>query len=274
MSGQKQIGPIPVMGFGTWNRDGQAAYDCVSIALEAGYRHLDCAEGYNNEEYVGAAIAASGVARHDLFLTTKVAPESFGPGQIRGHVEQSLEKLRVDKVDLLLLHYPSINDEYDIDDYMGQFADIYDSGMCTYIGVSNFTKHYIDAAIERLGHRKLLVNQVEIHPFMQNRPIVDYCHDKSITTCAFSPLARGAVVGDPVLSKIAQKYEARESQIGLAFLMSQGHVVLPSSGSKKRITENFNSTKIILSDDDIARIQKLDRGQRLVNGPWCPVWDE
>ena len=109
---------IPSIGYGTWNRLGDAAYQGTLAALKVGYRHLECAEGYENEEHVGRAIADSGVARDDLWVTTKAAPESFGPGQIRPHVEASLDKLGVGPVDLLLLHYPSIKDEYDIADYI------------------------------------------------------------------------------------------------------------------------------------------------------------
>ena len=136
-------------------------------ALEVGYRHIDTAEGYNNEEYVGKAIADSPVARDDIFLTTKVAPESFAPGQIRGHVETSLKKLGTEQVDMLLLHYPAINDEYDIEDYMAQFAAVYDAGLTKSIGVSNFTIRHITRAIELLGDRKLVTNQCEIHVYMQ-----------------------------------------------------------------------------------------------------------
>ena len=138
---------IPQIGYGTWNRPGDEAYRGTLTALEAGYRHLDCAEGYQNEEFAGRAIADASLDRTDLWVTTKVAPESFGPGQVRPHVEASLEKLGVGPVDLLLLHYQSINDEYEIVDYMAQFADVFDAGLCRNIGVSNFTKTYIDQAL-------------------------------------------------------------------------------------------------------------------------------
>ena len=180
----KSIGPIPQMGFGTWNRRGDEAYRSVTWALEAGYRHLDTAEGYHNEAFVGKAIAESGVPRSEIFLTTKVAPENFGPGQIMLHVNASLEKLRTDQIDLLLLHWPSIKDRYQIEDYMAQFAEVYDKRLTKHIGVSNFTKQYINRALELLGNRPIMTNQVEIHVFMQNRPIVDYCRARGIPLTA------------------------------------------------------------------------------------------
>ncbi len=273
MTAAKSTGPIPSIGYGTWNRSGDEAYSGVLWALEAGYRHIDTAEGYRNEEFVGSAIADSGVARDDIFLTTKVAPESFGPGQIHGHVEASLEKLRCEQVDLLLLHYPSINDEFDIEDYMAQFAEVYDKGLTKHIGVSNFTIRHIDRALELLGDRKLITNQVEIHVFMQNRPIVAHCQAKGIPLTAFSPLARGGVADHPVLTKIGAAHDASPAQIALAFLIHEGYVVIPSSGNKERLVANLAAADIVLNDAEMAQLSALEEGRRLVNGPWCPTWD-
>ncbi len=263
----------PRIGYGTWNRPGQAAYDGTLAALEAGYRHLDCAEGYENEAEVGRAIADFGGTCADLWVTTKVAPESFGPGQIRPHVEASLDKLGVGPVDLLLLHYPSINDEFEIEDYMAQFAAVLDAGLCRHIGVSNFTIRYIDRALELLGDRALLTNQVELHPFLHNRPIVDHCASKGIGMTAYSPLARGAVLQDPVIGAVAGELGATPSQVALSWLLAKGYWVIPSAGSKGRISENLAAGDVLLTPNQIARIDALDRNERLVNGPWCPKWD-
>ncbi len=275
MADVKLIGDgIPQIGYGTWNRDADATVEGVTNALEIGYRHIDTAEGYNNEEFVGKAIAESGVARDDIFLTTKVAPESFGPGQIMGHVQTSLEKLRTDQVDLLLLHYPSINDEYDIKDYMAQFAEVFDKGLTKRIGVSNFTIKYIDAALELLGDRKISTNQVEIHPLMQNWPIVEHCEKLGIPLTAYSPLARGKVSDSAMLKNIALGHGATPEQISLAFLMNEGYVVIPSAGARERIQANFDAVDISLTEDEMAKIRTVDQNMRLVNGPWCPEWDD
>ncbi|WP_411891684.1 aldo/keto reductase [Yoonia sp. SDW83-1] len=264
---------IPQIGYGSWNRPDEAAYQGTLAALEAGYRHLDCAEGYQNEEFVGRAIAAFDLPREDLWVTTKVAPESFGPGQIRPHVEASLEKLGVGPVDLLLLHYPSIKDEYDIADYMAQFAAVYDAGLCRNIGVSNFTKPYLDKALDLLGDRPLLTNQVELHVYLHNRPIVEHCAAKGIRMTAYSPLARGAVVDDPVLQQIGAAVGVTASQVALAWLLAKGYVVIPSAGSPARIAENLAAGDLTLTTAQIAAIDALDKDMRLVDGPWCPVWD-
>ena len=160
-------------------------------ALEAGYRHIDTAEGYRNEEEVGRAIADSGVPRAEIFLVTKVSPDHLGPGQVMPHAKASLKKLRVSQVDLLLVHWPAARDAYDLDDYMKQFAEVQDLGLAKHIGVANFTKRHIDRALRALGDKKIATNQIEIHPLMQNRPIVEHCQKLGIPLTAYSPLARG-----------------------------------------------------------------------------------
>ena len=269
----KNIGPIPQLGFGTWNHDGEEAYNVTRSALEAGFRHIDTAEGYHNEEHVGRAIAESGIARTDIFLTTKISPESYAPGKIMGHVKVSLEKLRVERVDLLLLHWPSVKDQYDVNDYVAQFAEVYDAGLAKHIGVSNFTKKYLDAAIRILGKRPIATNQCEIHVLNQNRIIVDYCQAKGIPMTAYSPLARGALTNNPTLVAIGQKLGHTANQVALAFLLAEGYVVIPSSSNQARIKENFDSKDVMLSPEDVVAIRKLDEGRRLVNGSWAPVWD-
>jgi 2,5-diketo-D-gluconate reductase B len=269
----RNIGPIPQLGFGTWNHSGEDAYNVTRWALETGFRHIDTAEGYNNEEFVGRAIAESGIARDQIFITTKVAPESYAPGKIMGHVKTSLEKLRIEKVDLLLLHWPSIKDQYDVNDYLKQFGEVFDAGLTKHIGVSNFTKKYLDAAIRILGHRPITTNQCEIHVLNQNHIIVDYCKSKSIPMTAYSPLARGALTDNQTLMAIGKKHNCSANQVALAFLMAEGYVVIPSSSNKARIKENFDAKDVVLTADDIATIRNLDEGRRLVNGAWCPVWD-
>jgi 2,5-diketo-D-gluconate reductase B len=273
MQSEPMVAGIPQMGYGTWNRPGDEAYHGVVWALEAGCRHIDTAQGYDNEQEVARGIRDSGVPRSEIFLTTKVKPENFGPGQVLPSVRQSLDKLQTDKVDLLLLHWPSPHDEYPLEDYIGQFAEVFDAGMAKRIGVSNFTRALLDRTIRLLGDRKVTTNQVECHVYMQNRPIVEHCNKLGIPVTAYSPLARGRVAGDPVLERIGKAHGAAGGQIALAYLMAKGMIVIPSSGKKERIVSNFAARKIKLSDSEVAEIATLDRGMRLVNGAWCPTWD-
>lgn len=271
---EKTVSGIPQMGYGTWNRPGDEAYNGVKWALEANCRHIDTAQGYNNEEEVARGIKDSGVPRSEIFLTTKVAPENFGPGEVMSSSKESLEKLETDQVDLLLLHWPSPHSQYPLESYISQFAEVFDAGMAKRIGVSNFTIPLIDEAQKLLGDRKIAMNQVEIHVYMQNRPIIDHCRKIGVPTTAYSPLARGAVVGDPLLAEIGKAHDAAGEQIALAFLMAEGHIVIPSSGKKERIITNFEARKIDLSEEEVVRLRTLEKGMRLVNGDWTPTWDE
>ena len=266
------VGPMPQIGYGTWTQTGDAARQCVLWALEAGYRHIDTAVGYGNEAEVGAALAESRLGRPEVFVTTKVPPSSLGPGMVRPLVERSLEKLGTDQVDLLLVHWP--NEEYAMEDYLGQFAEIYDDGLARFIGVSNFTRAQVGRAIALLAPRTITTNQVEIHPLMQNRPIVDYCQHRDIPLTAYSPLARGAIVDVPEIVAIADARGATPGQVSLAFLMAEGHVVIPTSSKRARIVENLGACDIVLSPDEIETMRGLDRGRRLVNPYSAPVWDE
>jgi 2,5-diketo-D-gluconate reductase B len=269
----KQIGPIPQMGFGTWKRSGDDGYREVLNALDVGYRHIDTAEAYDNEEDVGRALSVFGLPRADVFVTTKVAPDNLGPGQVKPHVLASLEKLRLTRVDLLLVHWPSINDRYDIRDYMAQFAAVQDEGLATHIGVSNFTKHHLAAARDVFGSRPIVTNQVEIHPLFQNRIMVEHCRKLGIPLTAYSPLARGTVNANPVIQQIAQQHGATAGQVSLAFLMAEGHVVIPTSSNKARMAENLQAVNLALTTEDVSALRAIAEGPRLVNGGWAPKWD-
>ncbi|GLR71933.1 aldo/keto reductase [Agaribacter marinus] len=271
MTGFKQ--QIPHLGYGTWDRAGDVAYRGVFDALTLGYRHIDTAQAYSNEIDVGKALAASGLDRDAYFLTTKVDPINFGPGQVAPSVERSLEHLQVNSVDLLLLHFPSLHDEYEAEDYISQLGEVYENGYAKFIGVSNFTKHYLDIALDVLGEGLIANNQVEIHAYMQNQAIVDYCRSLDIVTTAYSPLARGALIKDPVLQGIASELGGTSSQVALAFLLAEGHVVIPSSVSQERAASNLAASKLTLSSSHVDAIRALERGMRLVDEDWCPKWD-
>ncbi len=269
----KQIGPIPQIGFGTWKRSGDDGYRAVLEALETGYRHIDTAEAYDNEQDVGKAIALSGLKRAELFITTKVAPDNLGPGQVRPHVLASLAKLGLQQVDLLLIHWPSINDRFDVREYVGQFAAVHHEGLTKHIGVSNFTKRHLAAALDVLGEGVITTNQVEVHPFFQNPIMNAHCKSLGIPLTAYSPLARGAVNDSDVITGIAEKHDATPGQVALAFLMAEGHVIIPTSSNKNRMAENLASQNLVLDDTDMLLMRGLHTDQRIVNGSWAPKWD-
>ena len=270
---QPSINGIPQMGFGTWERRQQACIDTVLWAFETGYRHIDTAYAYENEDEVGQALAASGLPRDDYFVTTKVPPERLAPGMVEKTFAVSLEKLGLDYVDMLLCHWPSVGDEYDIEEYLGQFAAIKASGRAKKIGVSNFTRAHIDRAVEILGAENIATNQCEIHVVMQNTVISAHCRGLGIPMTAYCPLARGEFLGHAGVAAMANKYDATVGQIGLAFLLAEGHIVIPSSSSKERIAENFAALDIALTAEDVQALRDMDEGRRLVGGAWAPKWD-
>jgi 2,5-diketo-D-gluconate reductase B len=270
---EKMVGGIPALGYGTWTLNGQAATEGVLWALEAGYRHIDTAQGYRNEAEVGAAIAQSGIARSEIFITTKVDPLNYGKGKLRGSVEESLKKLGVEQVDLLLLHWPSPNEEFPLPVYARQLADVQKAGLTRRIGVSNFTIRLIDEALQIFGPGGIATNQIEIHPFLANKRIVAHCRMKGIPLTAYCPLARKRILGNPVIEGIARAHGATAAQVSLAFLLAEGFVAIPCSSNRERILENFKSRDLKLDDDEIAQLRGLDRGLRLVLGNGGPDWD-
>jgi 2,5-diketo-D-gluconate reductase B len=265
--------PIPRFGFGTYKHDDDETYRIVLEALEIGYRHIDTAQMYGNEHAVGRAIKDSGLKRQDIFITTKVGPDSFAPGQVIKSATASLDKLGLDKVDLYLLHWPSPQDRYDANDYVAQLGSVQDSGLAKQIGVSNFTKKYLDVALHILGADRIATNQVECHVLLQNRPIVNYTKGHGIPITAYCPLARGHLSESAGLVAIAKKHDASPEQVGLSFLLAEGYIVIPSSSKRERIQGNWDAQKLKLSAEEIATIRKLDENRRLVDGAWCPKWD-
>lgn len=265
--------PIPAVGFGTWKRYGDEAYRAVQDALEIGYRHIDTAEAYGNEVEVGRAISECGLPRSDIFVTSKVAPENLGPGQVAGHVKASLDRLKMDQVDLFLIHWPSLQDRFPVADYITQMAAVQDQGLARLIGVSNFTRRHLDAAIAAIGADRIATNQVEAHVLFQNRVIIDHTRAKGIAVTAYCPLARGRFSGHAGVEAIARRHNATPEQVGLAFLLAEGYLAIPSSSKRERIQSNWDAQKLKLSADDMAALRKFDEGKRLVDGGWSPVWD-
>ncbi|WP_180898226.1 aldo/keto reductase [Martelella soudanensis] len=267
------INGIPQMGFGTWKRTGNEAYEMVKAALEAGYRHIDTAQAYDNESQVGNAISDSSFTPADIFVTTKVWIDNYGPGAFRPSVEESMARLRLDKLDLLLLHWPGRPDGPAFEDYIGELAAVYDEGLTKRIGVSNFNTALLAEAARLLGDRKISTNQVECHVFNQNGIVADYCREHDIALTAYSPLAQGKIVGNPILKEVANAHETGEGEIALAFLMAEGHVVIPTSSRPERVKSNLDAAAIRLSGEEVVRIRELDAGMRMIDPEWAPDWD-
>ncbi|WP_339927139.1 2,5-didehydrogluconate reductase DkgB [uncultured Cobetia sp.] len=264
---------LPNPGFGTYRIEGETLRDSLNTALEIGYRHFDTAQFYGNEAEVGQIIADSKVPREELFITTKIWHDRLVPGDMEKSVEESLERLQMDYVDLLLIHWPSPNDEVPMEDYLPVLAKLKAAGKARHIGVSNFTGEQLERAVGIVGRDELLTNQIEVHPFLQNRKVIDKCHELGIEVTAFMPLAVGKVMDDDTLKAIAERHDASPAQIALAWLKMQDIVTFPSSTKAKNIESNFEAFSMSLTGEDMAKIAELDRGERIANPDFAPDWD-
>lgn len=265
---------VPMFGLGTFGRTGKDGVAALLEALEIGYRHLDTAQSYDTESSVGEAVRRSGLPRSEVFITTKVADTNLAKPDFLPSVERSLETLGVDAVDLLLIHWPSHQNIVPFEDYMLALAQIRENGWAKRIGVSNYPIALLDKAETLLGKGALSTNQVELHPFLQAPKLTRYAADKGLPLTAYMPLAKGKVSTDPVLVRIGEKHGVTAAAISLAFLMAEGHIVIPASSNPERLRQNMAATTVTLDTDDIAAIRKLDRGDRMINPAKAPAWDD
>jgi 2,5-diketo-D-gluconate reductase B len=264
---------IPAFGLGTFRLKEQQVIDSVTNGLELGYRHIDTAQIYGNEAEVGKAIAAAKVARQDLFVTTKIWTENLSKDKLIPSLKESLAKLQMDQVDLTLIHWPAPNDSIAIAAYMEALAEAKAQGLTKLIGVSNFTIAHLQQAIDAVGAKEIATQQIEIHPFLQNRKVVEFARGQGIHLTAYMPLAYGKVMSDPTIIEIAKAHQANPAQIALAWSLQQGFATIPSSTKRANLESNLAAQNIRLSDGEMSAIAKLDKGERLANPDFAPQWD-
>ncbi|WP_276499622.1 aldo/keto reductase [Pontibacter litorisediminis] len=262
---------IPALGLGTFQLEDSKAFEMTQAALSEGYRHIDTAQIYRNEEGVGRAIGASGVARQDIFLTTKVWRESLAKKDFLPSVEQSLQKLKTDYVDLLLIHWP--NAGVPVAEYMEELMKAQEKGYTKYIGVSNHPTHLLDQVLATGAD--IITNQVEYHPLINQEKLYTYLQQHNLTLTAYSPIAQGEVLGNPVLKGIAEKYGKNEVQVTLRWLMQQDNVLaIPRTSKAARLASNIDVFDFELTQEEVAQIDQLKRDNlRVVNPSFAPDWD-
>jgi 2,5-diketo-D-gluconate reductase B len=267
------VNGIPKFGLGTYGRTGSEGAAAIRTALELGYRHIDTAQSYDTEGNVADAIRESGLKREEVFITTKVATVNLARKTFLPSVEESLRTLQVDRIDLTLVHWPSPNDAVPFEHYIEDIAAVQDRGYSRLIGVSNFPIALLKRAAELIGPGRIANNQVEVHPYLQNRTLRTYCDGAGISVTAYMPLAKGRVAKDAVLRRIAERHGATPAQVSLAFLMQEGLIVIPASSRRENLEENRGALKLQLSEEDSAAIRALDRGERMINPAAPPKWD-
>ncbi|MFB6302007.1 MAG: aldo/keto reductase [Haloferacaceae archaeon] len=263
-------GPVemPDVGFGTYRLQDETCVDAVRTALDAGYRHLDTARMYGNETAVGRGLRGSEVPRDDVFVATKVWHDSLERVSLLDSARASREALGVDTLDLLYVHWP--RGTYDPAETLPALAEARDDGLTRHIGVSNFTPSLLHEAGDHLD-APVLAHQVEMHPLCPQAELRDYAADVGHRLVAYCPIARDAVSDVPEIVAVAEEYDATPAQISLAWVMAKGAVPIPKSATPANIRENLAARRIDLDADDVARIDAIDRRERLVDpadAPW------
>jgi len=259
---------MPTFGLGTWqNDDPEQCAESVHTALEAGYRHVDTAQIYENETAVGEGIARADVDRDEIFLATKIWTRNLAPDDVIETAEASLDRLGVDSVDLLYVHWPA--HAYDPEATMSAFEDLLDRGWIDRIGVSNFTPEQVREASAALD-TGIFANQVEMHPYLPQTELRDFADDLDIEIVAYSPLARGAVLDDPTIAEIADAHDASPAQVAIAWAREKGVTPIPKATSEAHIRDNLGALDLDLTPGDVAAIDGVDRRDRRVDPDFAP----
>ena len=262
---------IPAIGLGTWELRGRVCARLVEQAIRLGYRHIDTAQVYENEREVGEGLRASRVRREDMFVTTKIWTTHFAPNDLERSTKESLTKLRLFEVDLLLLHWP--NPQVPLAETLGALAHVKKLGMAKHIGVSNFTVALIDEAVAACPE-PLVCDQVEYHPYLDQTKVMEACARHGMAVVAYSPLARGRIRGDETLTAIGQAHGKTAAQVCLRWLVQQNVAAIPRTSKIERLSENIEIFDFVLSDDEMRQISAIGSAKgRLTDYAFAPKWD-
>ena len=268
ISGDAQI---PAVGLGTWDLRRGTCVRMVEQALRLGYRHIDTAEMYGNEREVGEGLRASGISRDDVFITTKVWPDNLAPADLERSTKESLARLRLQHVDLLLIHWPS--PRIPLADTMGALCRMKQTGFARHIGISNFTVPLIEEAV-RLATEPLVTNQIEWHPYIDQSKVAAACRRHGLSVTAYSPIARGRAGDDAQLRRIGMHHRKTAGQVSLRFLIQEGAVVIPRTSKPERLKENMTIFDFELDPAEMDAIRGLaDEATRVVDWSGAPNWD-
>lgn len=263
---------IPALGFGTWRLRDDICRDMVRFALEIGYRHIDTAAIYGNEEDVGRAIAESGVPREDIFLATKVWSSKLAPDDLKRSAAESLDRLGTGYMDLFLIHWPARS--VPLHETLGAMRQLQEEGRVRHIGISNFNVALMRETIETLNV-PIVTNQVEYHPYLSQNRVLEYCRQAGITLTAYCPLAEGRAAKDKTLKRIGAKHDRSAAEVALRWLLHQDMVsVIPMTTNPEHCLANLRVMEFSLTPEDRAEITVLARGKRLIDMhsgyPWDP----
>ncbi|WP_455449717.1 aldo/keto reductase [Natrinema thermotolerans] len=259
---------MPMLGLGTWqNDDPEQCAESVRTALETGYRHIDTAQAYDNEVAVGEGIAAADVDREEIFLATKVWISNLDHDDVLETARASLDRLGVDYVDLLYVHWPA--GEYDPEGTLSALSELYDEGLIENVGVSNFRPEDLEVAVD-VCDAPIFANQVELHPLLPQEEIRAACENDDVEVVGYSPLARGQVFDQPEIQEIAEKHGVTEAQVSLAWAREKGVTAIPKATGEDHIGDNWASLTVDLEQEDIDAIDAIDETSREVDPDFAP----
>jgi len=263
---------IPILGFGTMTLKEDACIQLVEAALRLGYRHLDTAQMYGNEQEVGSGMRGSGLKREDIFLTTKVWFTRLADGDFERSVDESLKRLAMPWVDLLMIHWP--NAQVPLSQSIASLCKMKKAGLAKHIGVANFNVAMIEEAV-KLASEPLAVLQIETHPYLDQNKVIAAARRHGMAVVGYCPLARGKAPTEPTLQRIGKAHGKTPAQVALRFLEQQRIIPIPRTSKRERLGENLGSLDFALSEAEMAEIMKLKRPvSRIVSPAQSPVWDE
>lgn len=256
---------IPQLGLGTWELTGATCTTVVAEAIALGYRHIDTAFAYRNHAEVAAGIAESGIDRGELYVTTKIPLGKLSRSQVLEHGKRIRDELRLEYVDLLLIHWPSRDVPFE--ETLGAFGELVGRGVTRSIGISNFNPELVEKA-DSVSPVPIVTNQVEFHPYLYQKTLRETCERLDIRVTAYSPIARGEVVGDERLLEIGRAHGADAAQVSIAWLLAKGIIVIPKASSTKHLEANLRAAELKLTPEEIERIDQFGEHRRMVDGPW------
>src|SRR5262245_34231911 len=262
---------IPAIGLGVMTLKEDVCVKAVDAALRIGYRHIDTAQMYGNESEVGEGLRNSGVKREDIFVTTKVWHDRQKAGDLERSVDESLERLKLPYVDLLLIHWP--NKDVPLKETFDALGKVKRAGKTRHVGVANFTVALVEQAV-KVSPEPLVTNQIEVHPFIDRSKVIEASRRHGLSITAYCPIARGAAPGDAVLERIGKAHGKTPAQVSLRFLVQQDIIPIPRSANPKHIADNMAVFDFALSDAEMAELKKLGAAnKRIVSPPHAPQWD-
>lgn len=265
---------VPAFGLGTFRLKDDVVIASVKTALELGYRAIDTAQIYDNEAAIGQALEESGVARRDLYITTKIWTENLSKEKLIPSLKASLQKLRTDYVDLTLIHWPSPGDAVAVEEYMQALLEAKKEGLTREIGISNFTIPLMERAIAAVGAEQIATNQIELSPYLQNKKVAAWAKAHGIPVTSYMTLAYGKALEEEAIARIAAKHQATPAQVILAWALALGYAVIPSSTKRANLQSNLQAQQLTLDEEDMSAIAALDRNERLVSPEGlAPQWD-